>query len=89
MKIRTYIRVAKQKSGRSGIKVDASTKDIPQPLFRPLYRGEKEYLPTVRFAVDFEIPDELFSQASKVVGEINIALDKAKIAAELPSVEGL
>lgn len=85
MKIRTYIRVAKQK-GIGRVKVDAGTKDNPQPLYKPGYRGEKEYLPTVRFAVDFDIPEELFSQASKVIGEINIALEKAIIAATLPGV---
>ena len=83
MKIRMYVRVAKQ-TRRNSIKIDASAKDNPQPLYRPMYRNEKEYLPTVRFALDLEVPDELFSQASKVIGEINIALENAKIAAELP-----
>lgn len=79
MKTRIYIRVA-----RNGAKIRAAAdiKDNPQPLFIPNWR-EKKFLPTVRFAVDFDIPEELFSQASKVIAEIDVTLGNVKIAAEL------
>jgi hypothetical protein len=86
MKQRIYIRIAK--NGYK-TKVEAGTKSNTQPLHIVRYRGEKLYLPTVAFAVDFEIPDELFSQAVKVVGEINITQDKAQVAASIPKLTDL
>lgn len=84
MRTRIYLRVAK--NGYKS-KVDASIKSNNAPLHLTGYRNEKTFLPTVAFAVDFEIPDDLFSNAVKVVGEINITKDKAVIAAEIPKAE--
>lgn len=86
MKQRIYIRVAKNAYKN---KVEATTKMNSQPLH--IIRGyganaSKLFLPTVSFAVDFEIPDELFNQAARVVGTINITEDKAMINAEVPAV---
>lgn len=84
MKIRTYIRVAK--NGYK-YKVDASTKSNEDPIFLPAqYNRAKEALPTVGFAVDFEIPDQLFSKASVVVASINIATKDATILTGIPAV---
>jgi hypothetical protein len=86
MKARIYLRVAK--NGYK-TKVDSSIKSNNAPLYLSGYSGEKTFLPTVAFAVDFEIPDEMFSQAVKVIGEINITKNKATIAAEIPKIESL
>lgn len=76
-KVRAYIRVAK--SGYK-MKIDASTKSTEDPIFKPAqYNRSKEALPTVGFAVDFEIPDQLFSRASVLVATINIAAKDAAI----------
>lgn len=80
MKVRAYIRVAK--NGYK-IKIAADAKENGQPLFVTAY-PDKKFLPTVKFALDFVIPDELFSTASRVIGEIDITLKDAQIAAELP-----
>jgi hypothetical protein len=83
MKTRIYLRVAKSSRG---YKVMATTKPNNEPLYNQGYRGGKDFLPTVAFGVDFVIPDELFSKAVKVVGEINIALENASIAADVPII---
>jgi hypothetical protein len=83
MKVRAYIRVAK-----NGYKylVAAQAKENSQPLHKVFYgaHANKEFLPTISFAVDLNIPDELFSKASRVIAEINIGLKDAVIAAEVP-----
>jgi hypothetical protein len=81
MKTRIYLRVAK--NGYKS-KVDASIKSNNAPLHLTGYRNEKTFLPTIAFAVDFEIPDELFSNGVKVIGEINVTKDKAVLAAQIP-----
>lgn len=84
MKTRIYLRVAK--NGYK-VKVDASTKSSEDPIFLPAqYNRAKEALPTVGFAVDFEIPDQLFSKASVVVATINIATKDAAILSGVPVV---
>ena len=87
MKSKIYLRVAKSE-GRKGFKVAASTEPNNAPITSQDYRGHTFY-PTVAFAVEFNIPDELFDQASKVVAEINIALKQAKIAGEIVVPEGV
>lgn len=85
MKIRAYIRVAKH---GYKTKLDASTKSSEEPIFLPknYSRSEKLALPTVGFAVDFEIPDQLFSRASVLVASIKIGTKDAAILSELPVV---
>lgn len=80
MKIRTYIRVA-----RNGYKakVDAATSENQTPLYTAGYGGSKNFLPTVAFAIDLVIPDELFSSASRVIAEINVATKEAKVLGEM------
>ncbi len=83
MKTRIYLRVAKNGNKQ---KVEASIRPTDQPLHKPAYRGEKEFLPTVGFAVDFDIPDVLFSKASIVVAEINLSTKEAKVLSAIPAV---
>lgn len=78
-KIRAYFRVGR---GRRGYKISASTRPNYEPIKNVSYNSYS-FLPTVSFAVDFDMPDELFKQAEKVIGEINIALNKAEVAAEV------
>lgn len=85
MKQRIYLRVAKK--GQYGrVKVAASIKSSEDPIYSQTGYGSKEALPTVGFAVDFEIPDQLFSKASVVVATINIATKDAAILTGLPVV---
>lgn len=86
MKARIYIRVAKS---NRGYKVAASVKPNNEPLYTLGYRGEKDFLPTVAYGVDFNIPDELFSKAAKVIGEINITTENSQIAATVPILNKL
>lgn len=86
MKTRIYLRVARK--GLYGrVRVAASTVSNEDPIFIPASYGHaKEALPTVGFAVDFEIPDQLFSKASVVVATINIATKDAAILSGIPVV---
>lgn len=80
MQVTAYIRVAK--NGYK-TKLDAGTKENMEPLFTTQYRGQKNFLPTIAFAVRFEVPDELFESASRVIAEINLNTKDAKIAADV------
>ena len=80
MKARIYLRVAK--GGRKGIRVAASSFPVYEPLKQNNY-SSLTFFPTVSFAVDFEIPDELFRQAEIPIAEINVALKNAKVEGRL------
>jgi len=82
MRQRIYLRVAR-KGAYGRVKVNASTKSSEDPIYQQGY-GSKEALPTVGFAVDFEIPDQLFSKASVVVATINIQTKDAVILTGMP-----
>jgi hypothetical protein len=75
MNIRAYLRFAKTKRGT---KVFASSK----PQYDPV-EGNGEFYPTVYFAVDFDIPDDLFKQAENVVAKINVELKGAKVSGSM------
>ena len=79
MKTKIYIRISR---GNKSIKVSAANKPNYSPFVEKNYRGEK-YYPTVAFAVDLDIPDELFKTAEKSIAEIVVGLKKANIAAEV------
>ena len=79
MKVRAYIRVAK---GKRGTKIEASSKPVYDPIKINNY-GRYDFLPTVWFACDFEIPEVLFKQAEQVIGEVNIELKGAKVAGKM------
>ena len=84
MKTRIYLRVAK--NGYK-TKVDASTSSSEEPLYIPSsYNRPKQALPTVGFAVDFEIPDQMFSKASVVVAQINLETRQLAVLSGVPTV---
>lgn len=86
MKTTIYLRVAK-KGAYGKVKVSASTHSSEDPIFLPkTYGREKEAIPTIGFAVIFEIPDELFSKASVVVATINLPTKSATILSGLPVI---
>lgn len=81
-KVKMYVRVAKD---GYKYKLEAGTKENVTPLHKGGgYNSSKEYLPTVAFAVNLDMPDELFSKAAKVIAEINVAMKDVVVAAELP-----
>ena len=85
MKIRAYVRIAK--NGYK-YKLDASTKSNEAPLkLAGSYGQGDRYLPTVGFAVDFNVPDEMFSKASVVIAEIDLKSKEVKILSEIPKPE--
>ena len=79
MKAKIYLRVAKNPSGRTPLRVDASAK----PTYRPLTTSIGDPLPTLSFAVMLNIPDEAFRRAEQVIAEIDVPEDLVAIAAEV------
>jgi hypothetical protein len=80
-KLTVYLRVGKR-DGRQPYMIEANLKPSSVPLIqRGAYNKPDVYLPTVSFGIDFNLPDELFEQASNIIGEINIAAKDAMIAA--------
>lgn len=45
------------------------------------------YLPTVSFAIDYVVPDEMFTKAAQVIAGINVREKEVKILSELPKPE--
>lgn len=76
MKVRAYLRIGVMKRGS---KLSATNK----PSHAPLFDANGSGIPTVAFAVDFNIPDELFKQAQIAIAEINVTKKGAKICAEI------
>ncbi len=76
-KITAHIRVAETHRGR---KFAISIKPNHQPLHNNDYR--KTYYPTIHFAINFDIPDDAFESASKVIAEINVLEEHLEINAE-------
>ncbi|WP_159059390.1 hypothetical protein [Rhodopseudomonas palustris] len=74
-----YIRVAKT-SGRRGYKVSASTVPNVSPIAE-MKLGSAVAYPTIAFAVEIDLPDELFTQAERVIASIKLTEKDAKIAA--------
>lgn len=78
MKVRTYMRVARKPNSRGKAAVAATTKPTAHPL-----ADINGPLPTVYFAIEFDIPDSLLDRAQEVIAEIKVDGRKAKIAAEI------
>jgi hypothetical protein len=78
MKVKTYMRVGWDAKRRKA-QVVANTK----PSGRPLRRSDGEPLPTVAFAVELDLPDELFTRAERVIAMLSIPPESAVIAAEV------
>lgn len=84
MKTRAYIRIARTPGGRKPYRIDARNSPYGgAPLTDTMGRA----LPTVAFAIDFMIPDELFKQAEHVIAEIEIPEAQAEILAEVRPLE--
>ena len=81
MRIRAYMRVAE--SPRSRPRITVTTK----PNGRALTDAGGHELPTVAFAVDFEVPDAMFRQAEQVIATISVPESAATIAADVRVVE--
>jgi hypothetical protein len=86
MKTKVYLRIAK---GSKGSRVSAS----PKPCYEPI-RNAKSYtsdsdkaLPTVAFALELDIPDDLFKQAEQVAAQINLTKKGATVCGTVISVE--
>ena len=79
MKTKIYLKIAR---GVRGVKVSASNKPSNAPFAEKSYRGDK-YFPTVAFAIELDIPDELFKTAEKTIASVVVGLKQANIAAEV------
>ncbi len=88
MKVRAYMRIARS---TRGYKVSGGNRPSLKPLTSQEGYGNESFLPTVSFAIDFEIPDELFDQQKRVIGEINVATKDVSITAPMlkPLIEKL
>lgn len=80
MRAKVYLRVARGVKGqaRGRTYVSAATKVNHEPL-----SNAQGSLPTVAFAVEFDIPEALLMSAENVIAEIKVAKGKAEIAAEV------
>lgn len=82
MKTKIYLRVAK--GGRNGYRAEASAVPNYDPIKKQsAYNSHYEFLPTVAFAVEFDIPDEMFKQSERVIASVNVAMKDAKITGEM------
>jgi hypothetical protein len=77
VKIKAHIRVAKDRNGRN--KIAATVKPNPHPLTK----ADGTVLPTISFAVEFDVPDGMFRQAEQVIATLTIPESQAEIAAEV------
>jgi hypothetical protein len=78
MKQTIYLRVGKHVRGGKP-KVAAGTK----PSDRQLADSAGNPMPTIAFAVDVNIPDEMFRTAQRVVAELDISADNVQIPVTL------
>lgn len=87
MKVKIYLRIGKTKKGV--VKVAASNKPNYTPLANQSFSGKYNLViyPTVMFALVLDLPDDLFKQAEKVIGEIKIDKEKVTIATTIPELE--
>ena len=84
MKAKVYIRIAKSKRGSTFL-VEAN--GTPRAAHKPLVGSGADPLPTVAFAVNFEIPDSAFRSAEQVIAEIKIPESELTIAADVTHLE--
>jgi hypothetical protein len=79
MIVKAYVRVAK---GSRGPKLIATVK----PNTTPLEDGNRNPIPTVFFAVQFDVPDESFRRAQQVIAEVKV--EDPGIAANVRQIGG-
>jgi hypothetical protein len=75
-KLTVYMRVAK---GARGPRVYASSK----PNYEPLYDKEHKHLPTAFFALELDIPDDLFHLPEKIAASIEIPEREIKVSGKV------
>lgn len=78
MKQRVYLRIAKHPR-RGQVKVQAGIK----PSDAQLVDSARNPMPTIAFAVDVNIPDDMFTKAQKVVAELDVTAEDVKIPVTL------
>jgi hypothetical protein len=87
MKAKVYMRIASHPSGRAApYKVAASV----QPNYTPLTTGQgfsETVLPTVAFAVEFEIPESKIFAAEQAVAEIKLREEDLAVAATVTDLQ--
>ncbi len=80
MKTTVYLRVAKRSQPYRGSTMKFAASDFPNAL---LIESGEEFLPTVAFALDLDIPEKMFRQAEQVIAELEIHEEDVEIAAEV------
>lgn len=80
MKLKAFIRVARGANGKA--KIEATVR----PSAKPLTDSNGHELPTIGFAVTFDVPDAMFKRAEQVVAEIVVDPKFAQIAADVRQV---
>lgn len=78
MNLRAHLRVAKHPRGGKP-KIAVSSKPNPAPLTD----GNLNAMPTIAFAIDLNIPDDMFVQAQRVVATIDVSADDVTIPVKL------
>jgi hypothetical protein len=86
MKLTVYMRVAKGVRGKP--KVDARTTPNHKPLMASIGNWNEKALPTAAFALDLDIPDEIFHRAETVLAELELTEDDVRVAAEVADPDG-
>lgn len=79
MKVKAHIRIARQPNGKPKIAVNTKHSDFPLTDVR------NEPLPTLSFAVEFDVDDAAFRKAQQVIAEIKVT--KPDIAATVKQVD--
>lgn len=77
MKVRTHLRVARTKAGAAQVAATVS------PSHKPLSDPRGRALPTAAFALDLDLPDEMFRRAEQVLAEVMVDPQDVEIAAEV------
>lgn len=88
MKAKIFFRIARG-IGRKGFRVDASPEVNNQPLSTNEGHRGVIFHPTVSFAVEFNIPDEVFEAAQRTIATVNLAAKETNIEGSilLPAIK--
>lgn len=72
MIVKAYIRVAEGGNGKP--RILATTRYSPEPIKTQFGHA----LPTVAFAIEFDVPDALFEQAEEIIATVSIPEEAAR-----------
>jgi hypothetical protein len=84
MKVKAYVRIARDPDRPLYPKIEATVKPSSRPLTRSDGRTE---LPTIAFALELIVPDALFRQAEQVIATVTIPEAAATVAADVRILE--